>query len=160
MKLGGEEADQEGSGELIQTVPTIGVDLEEIKIKNVSVKCWDLSGQLKLRETWKYYYENVNGIVFVIDSTNTDQMSNVRETLHQMMSETVENMTPILIFANKQDIQGALGYSEVRNELALAGESENKRRIRIQESSGLTNKGLKEGFEWIVEAIKLHSEGK
>ena len=77
-----------------------------------------------------------------------------------MMSETVENMTPILIFANKQDIQGALGYSEVRNELALAGESENKRRIRIQESSGLTNKGLKEGFEWIVEAIKLHSEGK
>ena len=44
MKLGGEEADQEGSGELIQTVPTIGVDLEEIKIKNVSVKCWDLSG--------------------------------------------------------------------------------------------------------------------
>ena len=101
MKLGGEEEDQEGSAELIQTVPTIGVDLEEIKVKNVSVKCWDLSGQLKLRDTWKYYYENVNGIVFVIDSTNMEQMQNVRETMHQMMVETAENMTPILIFANK-----------------------------------------------------------
>ena len=77
-----------------------------------------------------------------------------------MMAETQENMTPILIFANKQDKTGALGYSEVRNELALAGESENKRRVRIQESSGLTNKGLKEGFEWIVDNIKAHQNEK
>ena len=77
-----------------------------------------------------------------------------------MMAETQENMTPILIFANKQDKAGALGYSEVRNELALAGESENKRRVRIQESSGLTNKGLKEGFEWIVDNIKAHQNEK
>ena len=72
MKLGGEEVDQEDAGTLVQTVPTIGVDLEEIKVKNVEIKCWDLSGQLKLRDTWKYYYENINGIVFVIDSSNTE----------------------------------------------------------------------------------------
>ena len=100
MKLGGEEVDPEDST-LVQTVPTIGVDLEEINVKNVNIKCWDLSGQVKLRDTWKYYYESINGIVFVIDSSNTDQLNDVRETLHQMMSETQESMTPILIFANK-----------------------------------------------------------
>ena len=56
-----------------------------------------------------------------------------------MMQETSESHTPILIFANKQDVEGALAYSEIRNELALAGESEYRRKIRIQESSGLTN---------------------
>ena len=64
-----------------------------------------------------------------------------------------------MIFANKQDRQGALAYSEIRNELALAGESENKRKIRIQESSGLTNMGLKEGFGWIVDTIKASAGG-
>ena len=81
MKLGGEEVDPEDST-LVQTVPTIGVDLEEINVKNVNIKCWDLSGQVKLRDTWKYYYESINGIVFVIDSSNTDQLNDVRETLH------------------------------------------------------------------------------
>ena len=51
-------------------------------------------------------------------------------------------------------MEGALAYSEVRNELALAGENELKRKIRIQEASGLTNLGLTEGFEWIVDQIK------
>ena len=131
MKLGGELEDGEDGGSLVPTVPTIGVDLEEIQVRNVNVKVWDLSGQLKLRGTWKYYYETVNGIIFVIDSTNTETMADVRDTLHQVMAETADAVIPILIFANKQDVEGALAYSEIRNELALAGESDQRRKIRI-----------------------------
>ena len=43
MKIDGGVTDPEG-GNLVPTVPTIGVDLEELKIKNVTVKVWDLSG--------------------------------------------------------------------------------------------------------------------
>ena len=150
MKLGGEPEDGEDGGSLVPTVPTIGVDLEELQVRNVNVKVWDLSGQLKLRNTWKYYYESVNGIIFVIDSTNTETLGDVRDTLHQVMAETAESCIPILVFANKQDVEGALAYSEIRNELALAGESE-RRKVRIQEASGLTNLGLSEGFAWIVD---------
>ena len=82
MKLGGELEDGENGGSLVPTVPTIGVDLEEVQVRNVNVKVWDLSGQLKLRDTWKYYYESVNGIIFVIDSTNQETMGDVRDTLH------------------------------------------------------------------------------
>lgn len=69
------------------------------------------------------------------------------------MAETAESKIPILIFANKQDAEGALGYSEIRNELALAGIDE-RRKLRIQESSGLTNQGLQEGFTWVVDTVK------
>ena len=101
MKLGGELDESENGGSLVPTVPTIGVDLEEIQVKNINIKVWDLSGQLKLRGTWKYYYESVNGIIFVIDSTNTEALADIRDTLHQVMAETAETKIPILIFANK-----------------------------------------------------------
>ena len=42
MKLEGGEPQAEG--ELPETVPTIGMSLEEIAIKNVKIKVWDLSG--------------------------------------------------------------------------------------------------------------------
>ena len=32
------------AGELVSSKPTIGFNLEEISMKNVSVKAWDLSG--------------------------------------------------------------------------------------------------------------------
>ena len=57
------------------------------------------------------------------------------------------------MFANKQDKPGALGYSEIRNELALAGDSEIRRSIKIVESSGLNNIGLEDGFSWLVDTI-------
>ena len=85
----------------INTVPTIGMNLEEISVKNVKIKVWDLSGQQKMRNTWRYYYETVNGIIFVVDSSNRQQMADARETLHQVMQETVDLGVPILIFANK-----------------------------------------------------------
>ena len=75
--------------------------MEEFKFKNIDIKVWDLSGQQKLRGTWQYYYETVNGLIFVVDSSNVDSLAEVRDTLHQVISETSESMIPILIFANK-----------------------------------------------------------
>ena len=54
-----------------------------------------------MRNTWKYYYETVNGIVFVLDATNHEQLNDARETLHQVINETADMKIPILILANK-----------------------------------------------------------
>ena len=61
---------------------------------------------------------------------------------------------PFLSLRISKTWDGALAYSEIRNELALAGDSDLRRKIRIQEASGLTNLGLQEGFTWIVDMIK------
>ena len=46
MKLNGgvAPADPDNFEGLVDTVPTIGVQFEEIKFKNVDIKVWDLSG--------------------------------------------------------------------------------------------------------------------
>ena len=44
-----------------------------------------------MRNTWKYYYESVNGLVFVIDSTlfaKEAHMNEVRDTVHRVLAET------------------------------------------------------------------------
>lgn len=118
------------------------------------IKVWDLSGQERMRAAWKYYFETVNGIIFVIDSADRDRITDVRDELHQILGEVTSNgVVPLLILANKQDLPSALRYAELRDQLALCGDYEKRGRIRIQETSAIEDKGLKEGFEWIVEEI-------
>ena len=51
-------------------------------MKNVRIKVWDLSGQEKMRHAWKYYFESVNGIIFVIDAADRDRIADARDELH------------------------------------------------------------------------------
>ena len=85
--------------ELVSSAPTIGYNLEEIQVKNVKIKVWDLSGQERMRSVWRHYYESINGVIFVVDSSDKDRIPEVRDELHQIMSEALG--VPILILANK-----------------------------------------------------------
>jgi signal recognition particle receptor subunit beta len=46
-------------------------------------------------------------------------MDVARDELHYVLAETDLKTTPILVLANKQDLPGALGYQQLRSELAL-----------------------------------------
>lgn len=62
---------------------------------------------------------------------------------------------PILIFANKQDLAEAIKGDEMTEMLGLI-EYVNKKPIpfvRVQESSAVQDRGLLDGFEWIVDRI-------
>jgi signal recognition particle receptor subunit beta len=53
-----------------------------------------------MRPAWKYYFEGVNGVIFVVDSTDIPRISDAREELHQILGE-VSGTVPLLILANK-----------------------------------------------------------
>ena len=44
--------------EFIQTIPTIGFNVETLEYKNIKFTVWDVGGQPKLRPLWKHYYLN------------------------------------------------------------------------------------------------------
>ncbi len=71
----------------VATVPTIGYNLEEFEVKNVKIKVWDLSGQERMRPAWKYYFEHVNGVIFVVDAADRERIGEVREEVHQLLGE-------------------------------------------------------------------------
>ena len=69
-----------------------------------------------------------------------------------MLQETKDNKTPMLILANKSDLQNAENKYRVWDTLALDSEKDQSR-IRLQQSSGKTGEGLEEGFGWLVDTI-------
>ena len=83
------------------TAPTIGVNTEDIKIKNVDIKVFDLAGQENFRNVWKHYYTIIDGIIFVIDSSKPDRFGEVKDELLKMLANEDAHTVPCLIFANK-----------------------------------------------------------
>lgn len=58
------------SGSVIDTIPTIGFNVETLKFDKVQFMVWDVGGQTKIRALWKHYYEKTKGIIYVVDSSD------------------------------------------------------------------------------------------
>ena len=65
---------------------------------------WDIGGQKAIRPYWKNYFENTDGLVYVVDSSDEVRLKECSEELQNLiMEETLKNV-PVLVFANKQDL--------------------------------------------------------
>ena len=66
-------------GDVVTTIPTIGFNVESVEYKNVSFTVWDVGGQDRIRQLWKHYYANSDGIIFVIDANDNDRIKDARK---------------------------------------------------------------------------------
>lgn len=46
----------------------------QVEYKNISFTVWDVGGQDKIRPLWRHYYQNTQGIIFVVDSNDRDRI--------------------------------------------------------------------------------------
>ncbi len=90
---------------------------------------------------------NLQGIIYVIDSSDRDRLTLARSELLTMLSEEELKGVPLLVFANKQDVDGALGWVEISDALDLTGGRES-RAWKVQGSSAMKDEGLQPGLEW------------
>ena len=96
-------------GEQVTAIPTIGFNVEEVNYKNLNFTMWDVGGQKILRNMWRHYYNNTNAVIFVVDSCDRERItSEAKEELHHLMNQEELKDCVFLIYANKQDLPGAL----------------------------------------------------
>jgi ADP-ribosylation factor protein 1/Arf/Sar family protein len=69
---------------------------------------WDVGGQDKIRPLWRHYFQNTQGIIFVVDSNDRDRVPEAREELQRMLNEDELRDALLLVFANKQDLPVSL----------------------------------------------------
>merc|ERR1711982_145361 len=74
-------------GEVVTTIPTIGFNVETVEYKNISFTVWDVGGQDKRRPLGRHYYQNTQGIIFVVDSNDRDRIEDAKEEMHRMLNE-------------------------------------------------------------------------
>lgn len=60
-------------GEVVTTIPTIGLNVETLQFKNLAMTAWDVGGRDKIRPLYRHYYQNTQGLVFVLDSNDRER---------------------------------------------------------------------------------------
>merc|ERR1719473_114938 len=74
-------------GEVVTTIPTIGFNVETVEYKNIAFNVWDVGGQDKIRPLGRHYYEDSNGIIFVVDSNDQARIEEAKKELDMMLEE-------------------------------------------------------------------------
>ncbi|KAF2321039.1 hypothetical protein GH714_033075 [Hevea brasiliensis] len=121
-----------------------GFNVETVDYKNISFSVWDVGGQEKIRPLWKHYFKNVEGLIFVVDSSDKERISEARNELHRILGDSELRDATLLVFANKQDVLGAMSVDEVADKLGL--HALRQRCWYIQSSSSKFGQGLYEVY--------------
>jgi len=137
--------------EVVHTSPTIGSNVEEVVWNNLHFIMWDLGGQESLRTAWNTYYSNTEFILLVVDSTDRERLTITKEELHRMLQSDELSKASVLVFANKQDVEGCMTAAEISTQLNL--QSLRSHRWQIQSCCALTGEGLYQGLEWVATQI-------
>lgn len=140
------------SGKIIHTVPTIGFNMETIEYEKMTMNIWDIGGQDKIRQLWKYYYQNTDAIIFVVDSSDSDRLGLVCEEINKLLHEDELRNAILLVMANKQDKKGALSVGELGEILPL--KNIKTRQWYIQGTNAHTGDGLYDGLSWLSKKLK------
>mmetsp|Transcript_1084 Transcript_1084/g.2286 ORF Transcript_1084/g.2286 Transcript_1084/m.2286 type:complete len:189 (-) Transcript_1084:283-849(-) len=138
-------------GENVVTIPTIGFNVEKVDYKNISFTIWDIGGQDKIRSLWRYYYQGVNAIIFVVDSSDIARLDLARDELHRLLGEDELRNAAVLAFANKQDLPDAMSPSEMTDKLGLY--NLRHRRWFVQACCATSGDGLYEGLDWLSRTL-------
>ncbi|CAN1269148.1 ADP-ribosylation factor [Linum perenne] len=149
-------------GEVLSTVPTIGkcvemrsdagFNVEKVQYKNVMFTVWDVGGQEKLRPLWRHYFNNTDGLIYVVDSLDRERIGKAKAEFQSIIKDPFMLNSIILVFANKQDMKGAMSPMEVCQGLGLP-ELKN-RKWHIQGTCALKGDGLYEGLDWLSNTLK------
>ena len=156
----------------VKTIPTVGFNVETVTYKNVKFNVWDVGGQDKIRPLWRHYFSGkhptssnktylysdhpltrkppflyetgTQGLIFVIDSNDRARIDEARQELHRIILDREMKEALLLVFANKQDIPGAMSPQEVQERLKL---NQLKDKIwYVVPSCATTGEGIFEGL--------------
>ncbi|KAF2102672.1 ARF/SAR superfamily [Rhizodiscina lignyota] len=138
----------------VTTIPTVGFNVETVTYKNTKFNVWDVGGQDKIRPLWRHYFSGTQGLVFVIDSNDRDRLDEARTELARIIQDREMKDALLLVFANKQDIPGAMRPDELSRRLKLDEIAKNHI-WKVEPSCATTGEGIFEGLEWLGKNVKV-----
>lgn len=137
--------------EIITTLPKTSVNVEDFETKEMTFTVWDVAGKDRVRPVWRHYYENSDGLIFVVDSANRERVKDAAEELHKILDDDLMHDVPVLVFANKMDLPTAMSENQLIDSLRLQEVQRNK--WSVQQCSAITGHGLSEGLQRIVTMV-------
>jgi ADP-ribosylation factor protein 6 len=94
------------------------------------------------------------GLVFVIDSSDRDRLDEARTELARIIQDREMKDALLLVFANKQDVPGAMRPDELSRRLKLDEIAKNHL-WKVEPSCATTGEGIFEGLAWLGNNVKI-----
>jgi len=140
------------NGEDINTIsPTLGFNIKTLEHRGFKLNIWDVGGQKSLRSYWRNYFESTDGLIWVVDSADRRRLQDCKQELEALLLEERLAGATLLVFANKQDLPGALTSEEIKEALEL--DQIKSHHWLILDCSAVTGKNLLKGIDWIIDDI-------
>lgn len=140
--------------DITHIMPTQGFNIKSLMRDGFKLNVWDIGGQKTIRPFWRNYFDQVDALIYVIDSADRKRVDETGIELRQLLEEEKLSHVPLLIMANKMDLMSALTPSELTAELGL--DDIRDRTWQMLPCSAKTGEGLQESMEWLVEQINVN----
>lgn len=147
------------TGSLEQDVsPTQGFNAVSINKEDLQIEFLEIGGSEKLREYWRMYLSKARVLVFVVDSSDPERFPLAKHHLQQLLS--ADPSLPLVLLANKQDVSGARGITDLYEALDLGnvGDGHQLSVIGTQVKKGKCeiNAGVQDARDLIIEMMANH----
>ncbi|XP_067851079.1 ADP-ribosylation factor-like protein 9 [Heptranchias perlo] len=98
--------------------PTKMFNSVSVKTEEAEIEFLEIGGGESLRQCWSSHLPGSQALVYVVDSADHIRMPTAKKELHQLVQR--DATLPVVVLANKQDIEGACTISEIHEQLSLA----------------------------------------
>lgn len=133
--------------------PTLGFQITALTFMGCTLNVWDVGGQQSLRSYWRNYFEQTDGLIWVVDSNDADRLCDCKAELHDLLKEERLAGASLLIFLNKIDIPTALTPNEIERLLDIDTIRKGRRHVYLCACSAKTGQGLMDGISWMTKDV-------
>eukprot|EP00931_Biecheleriopsis_adriatica_P091073 TRINITY_DN6497_c0_g1_i1.p1 TRINITY_DN6497_c0_g1~~TRINITY_DN6497_c0_g1_i1.p1 ORF type:complete len:197 (-),score=53.62 TRINITY_DN6497_c0_g1_i1:68-658(-) len=143
--------------------PTLYPNNEELIIKGIRFRTFDLGGHETARRIWKDYLAAVDGIVFLVDAADRTRFAEAAEEINRLLEDPSLARVPFAVLGNKIDIPVAASEDELRHALGLythmttgkdvKGKDDNARHVELFMCSVVKRMGYAEAFDWLAKLL-------
>lgn len=144
------------NGEKVTTIPTIGYNVETIKydVWDKGISIWDVGGLKQIRCLWAHYLDNLNGIIWVYDISNENEIEESQNELRKILTDSkINENIPLLIYANKSD----LNKNDNKPQAFINGIQDflNNRNYFIQDCNENDIESYRIGLSWLYNNLNI-----
>ncbi|KAB0354373.1 hypothetical protein FD755_022911 [Muntiacus reevesi] len=98
--------------------PTQGFNAVCISTQDHQMEFLEIGGSEPFRSYWEMYLSKGLLLVFVVDSADHKRLPEAKKYLHQLIG--TNPVLPLVVFANKQDLEAAYHITDIHEALALS----------------------------------------
>ncbi|KAL1109903.1 hypothetical protein AAG570_014137 [Ranatra chinensis] len=148
-------------------VPTVGFARVKLVHRGFKVIIYDVGGGPQIRGIWSKYFNDVHGVIFVVDASDNSRIGECKTELENMLCHEKLAGKPVLLLANKQDVVGAMDEIDIVESLCLeqlVNEQKCPTKVEIcstllpnmkarQQKGHNIDPGLLSGYRWLLSQI-------